>query len=99
MTIIEVKKSVAKKVIEHTIASAYATADCYGIPSDAVEVIREDLHELQKLEQSQLVDAAVELVTIGLAHAIKPTTETFDQARIVRDKLGSLMMSAKEIAG
>lgn len=96
---LKVKKSVARKVTQHTMLAALITIDCYGGPYDYTADLQADLLELQKLERSPLVDAAVELVTIGIAHAKKPTTETFDKARIARDALGDLLMTAKEIKG
>ena len=99
MTVHEVKKSIARSVTQNTMLAALITIDCYGGPYDYTAQLESDLLELQKLEPSPLVDAAVELVTIGIAHAKKPTTETFDKARIARDALGDLLMSAKEVKG
>jgi len=98
MTTYEIKRSIAQSVTQHTLIAAISTLNCYG-DFDVTAELQADLLELQKLEQSQLVDAAIKLVTIGLRHAINPITETYDLARIARDNLGDLLMSAKEIKG
>ncbi|MEZ7173557.1 hypothetical protein [Sporosarcina sp. OR05] len=95
----EIRRSVARKVTEHTLLAATITLDCYGGRKCAIPFLQEDLHELKQLEPSPLVAAAIEMTEIGLVHAHEPTEATYDKARIARDKLGALMIRVKEIAG
>lgn len=91
----EIKKSVANKVGRHTILAAYSTADCYGSPYNIESDLRDDLKELQQLEQSPIIDAAIRLVEIAIIHAAKPTTKSHTEARVARDELGDFLIGAK----
>ncbi|WP_156028848.1 hypothetical protein [Sporosarcina sp. D27] len=99
MNTFEIKKSVAKEVCRHTILAAYSTVGFNGSPPDLASVLREDLEELQKLEHSPIVDAAIRLVEIAIIHAAKPTTKSHTEARVARDELGDFLISAKEVKG
>lgn len=99
MTQKNVKKSVADAVTRHTLLAAYSTLDCHGVPPAILTTLKKDLAALNQLDNCPLVGAAIELVTIGLAHAAGPTTVTYDAARIARDKLGGLMINARSIKG
>lgn len=99
MNIIEIKKSVANKVCRHTILAAYSTVDCYGSPYNLEYDLRDDLKELQQLEQSPIIEAAIRLVEIAITHEADPTTETHTKARVARDELGDFLIGAKEIKG
>lgn len=92
---IEIKKSAANKVVRHTMTAATSTLDCYGSPHGITDVLNADLKELQQLEQSPIVDAAIRLVEIAIIHAAKPTTKSHTEARVARDELGDFLIGAK----
>ena len=99
MTTYEVKKSVARKVTQHTILAAFSTIDLAGLPNWVVGDLQADLHELDKLEDSPLVEAAKTLVRVATSHGIYPNETTHKEARAARDILADLMINAKEIKG
>lgn len=96
MEVSTIKRAIAQKVIQHTMAAATITLDCYGWHSYA-GLLREDLQALEGLESSPLVEAAKDMVKIAIRHDADPAPETYDEARVARDKLGDLMMHTKEI--
>ncbi|WP_432352731.1 hypothetical protein [Sporosarcina sp. A2] len=95
---IEIKKSAANKVVTHTMTAAMSTLDCYGT-HDLTDVLSGDLKELQKLEASPIVDAAIRLVQIAIDHEADPRTETHTKARVARDELGDFLIDAREVRG
>lgn len=95
----EVKRSVARKVVENTTVAAFVTLDCYGTPPGVTAELQGSLHELEQLESSQLVDAAKSLVQIAIEHSISPNETTHTNARAARDALADLMIHSKEIKG
>lgn len=96
MEVFEVKKAIARSLVQHTMTAATTTLDCHGWYS-AAETLQEDLRALEGLESSPLVEAAKDMVKIAIRHDIDPTTETYDEARIARDRLGELFIHAKEV--
>ncbi|MCG7346392.1 hypothetical protein MHZ92_20000 [Sporosarcina sp. ACRSL] len=99
MTVHELKRSITRKVTEHTVLAAVSTLDCYGVPHRVTTALHADLHELEQLESSRVVDAAKSLVKVAIAHSISPTETTYADARRARDTLGDLLMDTKEIKG
>ena len=99
MTVHEVKKSIAKAVTEHTLLAAFSTVDYAGLPIWVTGDLQADLHALDKLEDSPLVEAAKTLVKIATLHSIYPNETTHKEARVARDKLADLMINAKEVKG
>lgn len=98
MTILEVKKSIARSVAQHTISAAFSTVNCYAPPGVTTE-LKADLHELEQLDSSPLVDAAKTMVEVAITHSIKPTEATHATARAATDTLADLMIRTKEIKG
>lgn len=94
-----VKKSTARLVTKHTALAAFSTVDCYGVPVWIAGDLQADLHELDKLENIPLVEAAQTLVKIAIKHSISPSEITHTLARNARDILGDLLINTKEIKG
>lgn len=99
MTTYEVKKSIARSVSQHTILAAFSTVDCYGTATWITGDLFAGLHELDKLENCPLVDAAKTLVKIAIEHSISPNETTHANARAATDALADLMIRTKEIKG
>lgn len=99
MTTIEIPRSIARSVTQHTTLAAFSTADCYGVPAGVTAELQADLHELAQLESSPLVDAAKSLVKVAIQHSISPNETTYTIARAARDALGDLLIRTKEIKG
>ncbi|MDN4608637.1 hypothetical protein [Sporosarcina highlanderae] len=97
MEVFEVKKAIAQSVAKLTVTAAICTVDCYGVPASITVALQDDLRELNKLDSSPLVEAAQDMVKIAIRHSIEPTTETYDEARIARDKLGDLLIYSKVV--
>ena len=95
----EVKKSIARLVTKHTALAAFATVDCYGVPPRFTAELQADLHELEQLDSSPIVDAAKSLVKVAVQHSISPNETTYTIARSARDALGDLLIRTKEIKG
>lgn len=99
MKTFEIPKTIARKVTEHTVLAAFSTVDYKGLSNWITGDLHADLHALNQLEDSPLVDAAKTLVKVAIAHSIYPNETTHTEARVARDALANIMIHTKEIKG